>query len=39
LPRLYDRNPEKFYNNIYAEYDEWSAKPDDDFTVMVINNE
>lgn len=38
IPDLYDPNPETFYKNIYGLYENWSAKPDDDYTVMVINN-
>lgn len=38
FPKLYDPAPEKFYKNIFKEYDNWSKEPDDDFTLMVINN-
>lgn len=38
FPGLYDEDPQKFYNNIFKEYENWSKEPDDDFTLMVINN-
>ncbi len=39
FPTLYNEDPQKFYENIYDEYTNWSEVPDDDFTLMVINND
>lgn len=38
ISELYNPDPEVFYKNIYGLYDDWSAQPEDDYTVMVINN-
>lgn len=35
---LYDPDPEIYYRKIYAAYEKWSAKPDDDLTLIIINN-
>lgn len=35
---LYDPDPEVFYRRIYAAYNSWSAQPDDDLTIIVVNH-
>ena len=38
LPEFYDINPETFYYNLYNKlYKQWSPKPDDDLTLILVN--
>ena len=38
LPDFYDVNPETFYYNLYNKlYKQWSPKPDDDLTLIIVN--
>ena len=38
LPEFYDSNPETFYYNLYNKvYKQWSPKPDDDLTLILVN--
>ena len=38
LPKYYDVNPETFYYNLYNKvYKQWSPKPDDDLTLIIVN--
>ncbi len=38
LPKFYDVNPETFYYNLYNKvYKQWSPKPDDDLTLIIVN--
>lgn len=35
----WDANPEVYYRKILAAYDAWSARPDDDLTIIVVNHD
>ncbi|NLM16897.1 MAG: SpoIIE family protein phosphatase [Candidatus Riflebacteria bacterium] len=37
LIRVADDNPAKFYENIYAGYEDWSDEENDDLTLIVVN--
>ena len=38
LPQNYDSDAEKFYYNLYDKvYKQWSSKPDDDLTLIIVN--
>ena len=38
LPKHYDPDPEVFYYNLYDKvYKQWSPKPDDDLTLILVN--
>ncbi len=34
----HDPDPEIYYRKIFAAYDSWSARPDDDLTIIVVNH-
>jgi len=34
--KSYDPDPEVFYQRVYSAYNSWSAKPDDDLTLIMI---
>lgn len=35
----FDPDPEAFYRKILTAYESWSAKPDDDLTIFVVNHD
>ncbi len=35
----WDSDPETYYRRIFAAYEQWSAKPDDDLTIIVVNHD
>ncbi len=35
----WDPDPEVYYRKIFAAYDNWSARPDDDLTIIVVNHD
>ncbi len=35
----WDRDPEIYYRRIFAAYEQWSARPDDDLTIIVVNHD
>ncbi|HPW60391.1 MAG TPA: PP2C family protein-serine/threonine phosphatase, partial [Candidatus Rifleibacterium sp.] len=35
----WDRDPETYYRRIFAAYEQWSARPDDDLTIIVVNHD
>ena len=40
LPEHYDSDPKTFYYNLYNKvYKNWSPKPDDDLTLILVNRE
>jgi serine phosphatase RsbU (regulator of sigma subunit) len=34
----FDPDPEAFYRKIFAAYENWSARPDDDLTIILVNH-
>lgn len=35
----WDRDPETYYRRIFAAYEQWSVRPDDDLTIIVVNHD
>jgi hypothetical protein len=38
LLECYDPDPEIYYRKVFAVYESWSAKPDDDLTLIMVTN-
>lgn len=35
----WDRDPETYYRRIFSAYEQWSVRPDDDLTIIVVNHD